>query len=138
MHRLILASLLIALISPGLAQAKPTYQEARAFYDQLKRPFSDTGVFHKKSFNERLTYMNAAKVLRDKAEKMFGAPSQCFSAASMRFEYVTSLHDFANRLEGRINSQLNWHSVTDPMYAAFSYGESTAACFNDVEKLDRR
>ena len=127
-----------AVLLPTMAIAKPTYQQARAVYDQLKQPFFDTGMFNKKTFKERLAYMEAAKSLRDKAEKMFGVPSNCFNAANMRYEYVTKLHDFANRLEGRINSQLDWISATDPMYSAFVFGESTAACYNDVEELDKR
>lgn len=130
--------LIFIFLLPGVAAAKPTYQQARAVYDQLKQPFFDTGVFNKKTFKERLTYMESAKSLRDKAEKMFGVPSSCFSAASMRYEYITALHDFANRLEGRINSQLDWMGVTNPMYSAFVFGESTAACYNDVEELDKR
>lgn len=131
-----LAMFIIAALLSGSALAKPNYQQARAIYDQLKQPLSDTGMFYKKSFNERLSYMNAAQTLRDRAEKLFGIPSQCFSAASMRYEYVANLHDFMNRLEGRVNSQVNWNALTAPMYLAFMYGESTAACYDDVEALD--
>lgn len=118
--------------------AKPNYQQARAIYDQLKQPFFDTGLFYKKSFNERIAYIDAAKSLRDRAEKLFGIPSQCFSAASMRYEYVTRLHDYSNRLEGRVNDPLDWKKITDPMYLAFSYGESTSGCYHDVEALDSK
>lgn len=137
----LLLALAITIGTTPTAQAqtkKPSYREARAIYDQLKQPFFDTGMFHKKPFKERLSYMNSAKALRDKAEKMFGIPSNCFSAASGRYEYITHLHDFANRLEGRINTPMEWQGVTGPMYAAFSYGESTAGCYSDVEELDRR
>ena len=120
------------------AIAKPSYQQARSFYDQLKQPINDTSLFYKKSFQERVAYMNAAKALREKAEKMFGVHSACFSAASMRFEYVMALHDFVNRREGRITSQLEWMGITDPMSMAFVYGESTAFCYRDVEELDSR
>ncbi|MBK1680410.1 hypothetical protein CKO20_08505 [Rhodocyclus tenuis] len=82
-----------------------------------------------------MAYVKAAMALRDRAEAMFGVPSQCFTAASMRSEYVSYLHEFANRLEGRISTPLEWRSVTSPMYMAFSYGESTFACYNDVEAL---
>lgn len=136
--RAFLVLTVIVLLLPATAAAKPTYQQARAIYDQLKQPFFDTGMFHKKAFKERLVYIDTAKAFRDKTEKMFGVPSSCFSAASMRFEYVTALHEFANRLEGRINSQLDWMGVTNPMYTAFVYGESTAACYNDVEALDNK
>lgn len=132
----------ILAVSPAvLAEStivKPTYQQARALYDQLKQPISDTGLFHKKSFKERVAYMDSAKALRDKAEKMFGVPSSCFSAASLRYEYTAKLHDYANRFEGRVNGPLDWLGVTDPMYLAFGYGESTAACYNDVEVLEKR
>lgn len=129
--------LMAALLSvPALAK-QPSYKEARALYDQLKTPFYDTGVFYQKPFQERLSYVKAAMSLRDRAEKMFGVPSQCFSAASMRSEYVSHLHDFANRLEGRITTQLDWMAVTSPMYLAFSYGESTAGCYRDVEALNK-
>lgn len=144
MTKSLVSALLAGVIAIGAtptahAQTKnPGYKEARAVYEQLKQPFFDTGMFYKKPFNERLSYMNAAKTLRDRAEKLFGVPSQCFSAASMRYEYVTKLHDFMNRLEGRVNSQVNWNALTDPMYLAFIYGESTAACYSDVEKLDRK
>lgn len=134
---LLLASLAVALLPSAHAQQnKLSYKDARAFYDQLKKPINDTGLFHKKTFQERVTYVKAAIALRDRAEKMFGIPSQCFSAASMRSEYVTHLHDFANRLEGRISTPLDWTAVTSPMHMAFSFGESTAACYDDVEALD--
>ena len=126
-----------ALALPALAAAKPSYQQARAIYDQLKQPVFDTGVFYKKTFNERVAYVGAAKALRDKVEKLFGIPSSCFSAASGRYEYATKLHDFANRLEGRVNSQLDWMTVTEPMRSAFAYGEATAACYDDVEALEK-
>lgn len=126
------------LLFSNCAFSKPTYQQASAIYDQLKKPFFDTGMFYKKPFNERLTYMREAKSLMDKAEKLFGIPSNCFTAASMRYEYVSALHGFANRLEGRIDSQLEWNSAVSPMRTAFSYGESTGACYNDVEALDNK
>ena len=125
----------LAMLSSS-AFAKPSYSQARAFYDQLKQPLYDTGLFYKKPFNERVAYMNTAKTLRDKAEKMFGVPSSCYQAASTRLDYISHLHDFANRLEGRISTQLTWNGITDPMYGAFTYGESTSACYNDVEALD--
>lgn len=128
--------LIIATFIAGSAHAKPSYKDARALYDQIKKPVYDTGLFFKKPFQERVAYLKAAVVLRDRAEKMFGVPSQCFNAASMRSEYVSHLHDFANRLEGRISTPMDWMAVTNPMYTAFSYGESTAACYDHVEALE--
>ncbi|KAF7600160.1 MAG: hypothetical protein CGU28_04200 [Candidatus Dactylopiibacterium carminicum] len=119
--------LMTALLSvPALAK-QPSYKEASALYDQIKQPFYDTSLFYKKPFQERAAYVKAAMVLRDRVEKMFGASSQCYSAANMRSEYIGHLHDFANRLEGRISTQLDWAAVTNPMHMAFSYGESAAA-----------
>lgn len=124
--------------APAFAQPKkPSYKEARAIYDQLKQPLFDTGMFYKKPFQERVAYVKSALALRDRIEKMFGGTSQCFSAANMRSEYVSHLHDFANRLEGRITTPLDWMAITNPMYMAFSYGESTAACYEDVEALEK-
>lgn len=130
--------LTVAVLLAPAAIGKPSYQQARGIYDQIKQPFFDTGLFYKKSLKERQVYIDSAKVLRDKAEKMFGVPSNCSSAASMRFQYVLALHDFASRQTGLVTGQLDWKGVTDPMYFAFIYGESTSACYNDVEALDSK
>lgn len=136
MKRVLVAIALVILSSAP--NAAPTYKQARAIYDQLKQPFFDTGLFYKKPFQERLAYLNAAKALRDRSEKMFGVPSSCFTAANMRYEYVVNLHEYVNRLEGRISSQLEWKGVTDPMYSAFVFGESTAACYSDIDALESK
>ncbi len=116
------------------AYGKISYKEARALYDQLKQPVWDTGLFYKKSFQERAAYMDQAKKLEQKLE-VFGVPSQCRSAGISRTEYIRHMHFFANVAEGRASIH-DYKDLTDPMYNAFAFGEHVAACYDDVEVLD--
>ncbi len=116
------------------AHGKISYADARAIYDQLKQPVEETGVFNKRSMQDRQAYVKTAQALRDKVEPIFGVPSQCFTAATMRAEYASNLHTFASALEGM--GQLNgWQDLTSPMRSAFMYGNAVAGCYEDVEAL---
>lgn len=116
------------------ARGKINYADARAMYDQLRQPLEETGVFNKRSMQERQAYVQAARVLRDKVEPIFGVSSECFSAASMRAEYANNLHTFASALEG-IGKLNDWQDLTHPMRSAFMYGNAVAGCNSDVEAL---
>jgi hypothetical protein len=123
-----------AFASP--ANGKISYEAARSLYDKLKQPVWDTGLFNKKSFQERTKYMKAGKDL-EKQFEVFGVGSQCLGAAIMRNAYIQALHNYANILEGRVQIT-GWQDFTIPMYNAFTYGEQVAACYEDVEALDKR
>ena len=120
--------------SPSPAFGKITYKEARALYDQLKNPVWDTGMFYKKTFDERMAYIEEAKKLADKFE-VFGTPSQCKSAGLSRIEYIWAMHNFASAKEGLL--QINdWNDFTHPMFNAFTFGDHVGGCYDEVETLD--
>lgn len=121
-------------VSP--AQGKISHKEARALYDQLKNPVWDTGIFYKKTFQERVSYMQEAKKLEEQLE-VFGTPSQCRSAAISRSDYIRQLHYFANVGEGK-EAIRNWEDVTAPMYNAFLFGDHVAGCYDEVAALDAK
>ncbi|MCK9606220.1 MAG: hypothetical protein M0R33_07180 [Methylomonas sp.] len=143
MKRLLVIALLLmpALASADEAAAKESpaygkisYKDARALYDQLKQPVWDTGLFNKKSFQERLAYMEQSKKLEQKLE-VFGVPSQCRSAGITRTVYIRSLIFFADANEGRSNIR-DFKDLTDPMYNAFAFGDHVNGCYDEVEVLD--
>lgn len=137
MKKLIIAlSLVLVYGLPWAAPGKISYEKASALYDQLKQPFYDTGLFYKKSFQERSQYMRAGKAL-EKQFEVFGTGSKCLGAAIMRNEYIQAMHNYANVLEGRVKLA-QWGDLTNPMYNAFTYGEQVANCYSDVEALDTK
>lgn len=138
MTRFLLPVLSVLLCANAMAEPSAKYKEARAMYDQLKKPFYDTGIYYKKTYNQRTAYMDDAKRLAAKAEKLIGIGSQCARATTMRIEYIQSLNVYAYKFEVGDSKPLTWQDVTNPMYSAFVFGEATAACYDEVEALDQR
>lgn len=137
MKKLIISlSLVLVYGLPQAAPGKISYEKASALYAQLKQPMYDTGMFHKKSFQERSQYMRAGEAL-EKQFEVFGNGSHCLGAAIMRNDYIRAMHNYANVLEGRAKL-VQWGDLTNPMYNAFSYGEQVANCYIDVEALDTK
>jgi hypothetical protein len=119
--------------SKPYAYGRISYEDARAFYGLLKHPVEVGGLFHQKTYAERVAYANDARALRDKVEPIFGVPSQCYSAAVMRAEYARAMSAFATGQELRSGS--TWIEIAAAMHAAFTYGESVAGCYDDIEAL---
>jgi hypothetical protein len=119
--------------SKPYAHGRISYVDAMAFYSLLKHPVEVGGLFHQKTYAERGAYANDARALRDKVEPIFGVPSACYSAATMRAEYAQAMSAFANRQELRGGS--TWADISPAMHAAFVYGEAVASCYDDIEAL---
>lgn len=141
-HFLLIAALLLPLsVNADLEAAKEspaygkiTYKEARAIYDQLKQTVLDTGIFNKKSFEERIAIIKESEKLEQKA-KVFGEISHCLTSARKRTDYIRNLHYFANVSEGRVKIN-NINSLVEPMRSSFHFGEQLSSCFDEVEALD--
>jgi hypothetical protein len=128
---------LLAALAPS-AQAKPTYQQARAIYDVMGKTIDDAGIWYNKDRATRTALARDASSLVKKSEQVFGNDSsfrQCLRAVVLHQEYVSHLNALADTVQG-VTSSPSPTALFSAYPNAARFGDARAWCYSEMESLN--
>jgi|GEM_PF-5190982 len=132
--------LIVILALPGMAAAKPTYQQARAIYDAMGKTIDQSGIWYQKDRQTRIGLARDAAALVKKAEAVFGSDvltspyRSCLRAAIGHQSFVTYLNDLADAVQGITNIS-DSHKLFGPLPDTARFGDARAWCYSEIETL---
>lgn len=131
---------MVMLAFPGVAAAKPTYQQARSIYDAMGNTIDQSGIWYQKDRQTRIGVARDAAALVKKAEAVFGSDvlaspyRSCLRAAIGHQSFVTYLNDLADAVQG-ITKITDSHKLFGPLPDAARFGDARAWCYSEIETL---
>ena len=122
----------------SFAQSKPSYAQARAFYDEMDKTVMQTGVWHQRTPEQRMQAKRASVALSKRADTLFGVDGpgkQCAMAATWHNDYVGNLNRIVGIMQGDSTTA---QQLLAMQRTAADLGQTRAWCREYIETLDSK